>query len=115
MKSRLAPFAIGLIAVSLAGAAIRWSVTPVASDSNRAAQLDAERRAAERSLPLAYLALAAAGCALMLADRWTERAAGGLLIIASGLLANLAEAYWLAALLIAVPLLLIASVGTRSS
>jgi hypothetical protein len=56
-----------------------------------------------------YLALAGAGFALMLDDRWHSRVAGGLLTVASGMLANLARAFWLLGLLVGAPLLLAAS------
>ena len=115
MRGRLAPLAIVLIAVSLAGASLRWFLESPAITDDQAARIHAERQAAERSLPLAYLALAGAGFALMLADRWPTRAAGGLLTVASGMLANLAGAFWLLGLLVGIPLLLAASVRGRFS
>jgi hypothetical protein len=113
MRGRLAPLAIVLIAVSLAGASLRWFLESPANTNDQAARVHAERQAAERSLPLVYLALAGAGFALMLDDRWPSRVAGGLLTVASGMLANLASAFWLLGLLVGVPLLLAASALDR--
>jgi hypothetical protein len=98
-----------LIAVSLAGASLRWFLESPANTYDQAARVHAERQAPVRSLPLVYLALAGAGIALMLDDRWTSRVAGGLLTAASGMLANLASAFWLLGLLVSVPMLLAAS------
>lgn len=113
MRGRLAPLAVVLIAVSVAGASLRWFVEPAVNAPDPTAQVWAERQAAERSEMLAYLALAGARLALMLAQHWSTRVAGGLLVIASGLLANLAAVFWLSGLLFGVPLLVVASVRGR--
>jgi hypothetical protein len=113
MRDRLAQLAIILIAVSVVGAGLRWFIEPSAGSGGPTARLAAERQAAERSVPLAYLSLAIAGLALMLDDGWPARSAGGLLTLASGLLVNLPGAFWMLATLVGVALLLAASIAGR--
>ena len=113
MRGRLTPLAVVLIVVSLAGASLRWFLESPENIYDQAARFHAERQAAERSLPLVYLALAGAGFALMLDNRWPSRVAGGLLTVAAGMLANLASAFWLFGLLVGVPLLLATSASGR--
>jgi hypothetical protein len=113
MKGRLGGLAIVLIAVSLVGAALRSWVESTANSRGQAAQAVAERQAAERSLPLAYLSLATAGVALMLDERWPARSAGGLLAIASGLLINLPGAFWLLGSLVGIVLHVAVSIAGR--
>jgi hypothetical protein len=108
MRNRLGPLAIALIAVSLGGASLRWFIEPPVDPLDRIAFLQAERLAAERSLPFAHLALAGAGVALLLAERWPTRVAGGLLVFTSGLLINLPGVFWMSGLVISVPLLFVA-------
>jgi hypothetical protein len=113
MRGRLAGLAIVLIVGSLAGAALRAGIEPPAESRGLAAQAAAERQAADRSLPLAYVSLAIAGLALMLDDRWPARAAGGFLAIASGLLINLPGAFWLLGSLVGIVLLIAVSIAGR--
>ncbi len=89
-----------------------WIESP-ADSRGQFAQAVAQQQAAERSLPLAYACLAAAGLALMLDDRWPARTAGGLLTITSGLLINLPGAFWLLGCLVGVVLLFAVSIPGR--
>lgn len=113
MRGRLVGLAIVLIAVSLAGAALRSGIESPAESRGLAAQAAARRQTAERALPLAYVSLAIAGLTLMLDDRWPARAAGGFLAIASGLLINLPGAFWLLGSLIGIVLLIAVSIAGR--
>jgi hypothetical protein len=114
MWGRLAPLAIGLIVISLAGASLRWTIEPTVRSNDWAARTQAELQAAQDSLPMAYFSLAAAGFALLLSDRWPARAAGIFLTIGSGMLANVLGAFWLLGALVGIPLLIVASIVGRA-
>ena len=115
MKNWLAPFAICLIAASLLGASLRWSIEPPGNTSDQSALIRADLQTTQRSLMLGYGVLAASGLAFMVSDQWPIRIGGALSLVASGLLANLLGAFWLCGVLIGVPLLIVAALKKKSS